>query len=468
MSELGTAPIWALTAAQTARAIREGQLSAVEVAQAALSRLDTVNPTLNAVVDHRPEDVLAQARTVDAKRAAGVPLGPLAGVPVTIKINTDQIGYATSNGLRGRAHVIATENSPVVDGFLNAGAVLLGRTNTPAFSARYFTDNQLFGATQNPRNPALTPGGSSGGAAAAVAAGIGAIAHGNDIGGSVRYPAYACGVQGLRPGVGRVANYNATTPNWSIGAQMMAVQGPLARTVDDVRLGFAAMSGRDIRDPWWFGETQDVTETPKRAAFCAHPEGIETAPEVEAALRDAADSLRTAGWSVTEVDTIPPLKEATRLMHVLWLSDNQDALLQAALDEGDPGAIFIVKGAIDWIGDVDVAALGAALTQRAALMRDWFAFLDDWPVFLLPPSTQLPFPVDEDLNKGFMHMVESQYFMTGLPLIGMPVMMVSTGVVAENTPVGVQILAGRGREELCLDAAQAIEIQSDSTWSSGA
>ena len=165
----------------------------------ALARLDAVNSRINAVVDHRPEDALSQAAALDQRLARGEDPGPLAGVPVTVKVNVDQAGYATTNGVTLQKDVIAQANNPVVDNLLRAGAVVLGRTNTPAFSLRWFTSNQLHGDTRNPRNAALTPGGSSGGAAAAVAAGIGHIAHGTDIAGSIRYPAYACGVHGLRP-----------------------------------------------------------------------------------------------------------------------------------------------------------------------------------------------------------------------------------------------------------------------------
>ncbi|RWR32461.1 amidase [Sinirhodobacter populi] len=446
--------LWRLSAAQTANLIRLKQASATEVAEAALARLAAVNPALNAVVDHNPEDVLAQAAAVDARIAAGAALGPLAGVPVTIKINIDQAGYATSNGLRGKAGLIATENNPVVDNFLRAGAVLLGRTNTPAFSARYFTDNRLHGATLNPRDPRLTPGGSSGGAAAATAAGIGCIGHGNDIGGSVRYPAYACGIHGLRPGLGRVATFNATGPDRSIGFQLMSVQGPLARTVQDVRLGFQAMAGRDTRDPWYF-EAPAAPHDPRLAAFCAHPEGIDTAPEVEAALRDAAERLADAGWTVVELDAIPPLKEASRIMHLLWVADAPERIVAAAEAEGDPGAIFAMRGAVDWIGPVGLTEFGDTLTRRAALVREWAAFFETFPVLLMPPSSQLPFEVDADLKNGFAWLTEQQYFMAGPPAIGMPAMTVSTGL-SGTAPVGVQILAGRGREEFCLAAGEAI------------
>jgi len=136
--------------------------------------------------------------------ARGEALGPLAGVPVTVKVNVDQAGFATTNGLKIQRNLIAAEDNPVVANLKKAGAVIIGRPNTQAFSLRWFTRNGLHGHTKNPHDPTLTPGGSSGGAAAAVAAGIGAIAHGTDIGGSIRYPAYACGVHGLRPTLGRV------------------------------------------------------------------------------------------------------------------------------------------------------------------------------------------------------------------------------------------------------------------------
>src|SRR5690606_17503647 len=147
----------------------------------------------NAVVREMPEEALAAARAIDAAIARGDDPGPLAGVPVTTKENVDQQGFATTNGLRLQRDLVAREDSPVVANLRRAGAVIVGRTNTPAFSLRWFTRNSLRGHTLNPRNRAITPGGSSGGAAAAVASGIGAIGHGTDIGGSIRYPAYACG-----------------------------------------------------------------------------------------------------------------------------------------------------------------------------------------------------------------------------------------------------------------------------------
>ena len=226
--------LWRLSAADLAALIRSKKVSAKEVATSALARLDAVNPAINAVVDHRPEDVLRQAAEVDAALARGEDTGLLSGVPVTVKANIDQQGFATTNGLKLQRDVIAESNSPVIDNLRQAGAVILGRTNCPAFSYRWFTTNLIHGDTKNPRDPGVTPGGSSGGAGAAVAAGIGHIAHGTDIAGSIRYPAYACGVHGLRPTVGRVAAFNASVPERPISPQISAVSGPLARTIGDL------------------------------------------------------------------------------------------------------------------------------------------------------------------------------------------------------------------------------------------
>ena len=239
--------LWRLSAASLAALIRSKKVSATEAATAALARLDAVNPAINAVVDHRPEDVLAQAAVIDAAIARGEDAGPLAGVPVTVKVNIDQEGFATTNGLKLQRDVIARTNSPVIDNLRKAGAVILGRTNCPAFSYRWFTTNLLHGNTKNPRDPSITPGGSSGGAGAAVAAGIGHIAHGTDIAGSIRYPAYANGVHGLRTTVGRIAAFNAALPERTIGPQISAVSGPLARTIGDLAVALAAMSKRHAR-----------------------------------------------------------------------------------------------------------------------------------------------------------------------------------------------------------------------------
>src|ERR1700730_295926 len=304
--------LWRLPAKDIAALIKSKKVSAKEAASAALARLDAVNPAINAVIDHRPQDVLAQAGAIDAAIARNEDLGPLAGVPVTVKVNIDQEGFATTNGLKLQRDVIAASNNPVVDNLRKAGAVILGRTNCPAFSYRWFTTNLIHGDTKNPRDASITPGGSSGGAGAAAAAGIGHIAHGTDIAGSIRYPAYACGVHGLRPTLGRVAAFNVSLPERPIGPQISAVSGPLARSIGDIRIALEVMSGRDARDPWWVPAPLEGPAMPKRAALCLEPDGLETVAEVKAAGADAGKRLERAGWGVEYVAGAPVRADARR------------------------------------------------------------------------------------------------------------------------------------------------------------
>ena len=298
---------WTLTATELSAQIVCRQISAREATASALARMDQVNPALNAVVQRMDAQALAAAEAVDQALAEGRAVGPLAGVPVTIKVNVDQAGEVTSNGLRIQAGLIAAEDSPVVANLRKAGAVIIGRTNTPAFSLRWFTRNGLHGATKNPHDPGLTPGGSSGGAGAAVAAGIGPIGHGTDIAGSIRYPAYACGVHGLRPSLGRVPAFNPTGGDRLIGGQLMAVGGPLARSIPDLRLALAAMAAPDLRDPWWQPMPVQGAAVPARVAYVEAPDGMPVAAPVRDALRAAAAWLADAGYQVEAVKP-PPLR----------------------------------------------------------------------------------------------------------------------------------------------------------------
>jgi amidase len=244
--------LWTWDATTMAAAIASREVSSREVVAACLDRMAAVNPRLNAVTVDLGEEALAAADRADAAVARSDGLGPLHGVPIAIKENVDQAGAATANGVVAFRDLIAAEDSPVVANLRAAGAVIIGRTNTPAFSFRLDTDNALRGRTSNPWSATHTPGGSSGGASAAVAAGVVPIAHGNDIAGSIRFPAYACGLAGLRPSFGRVPAFNATaTAERSPSSQLLSVQGPIARTVRDLRLALQVMSARDARDPWW-------------------------------------------------------------------------------------------------------------------------------------------------------------------------------------------------------------------------
>ena len=451
--------LWRLSAAEIADKVRRREVSAREVAIDAMARLDAVNPSINAVVQHRVPDVLDQADRVDAAIAARRDPGSLAGVPVTIKVNVDQAGFATTNGVSLQADAIAMSNSPVVDSLCRAGAVVIGRTNTPAFSYRWFTDNRHHGRTFNPHNRALTPGGSSGGAGAAVASGIGAIAHGTDIAGSIRYPAYACGVHGLRPSLGRVAAFNATGGDRPIGAQLMAVSGPLARTIADLELALQAMAVGDWRDPWWVPVPHEGPAVERRIALCVRPNGLEVTADVEHALRDAAARLVDAGWVVDEIDDTPPLEAAAQIQVRLWLGDRLADQLVLAGKEGDAGALACLRGQAGAEIHTPIE-LGDLLRQRVTLMRDWSAFFNGYPLLLLPVSAETAFPVDLDLQGDAAHarVWRAQIPQIAPPLMGLPGLTVTTARLDE-APVGVQLLANRYREDLLLAAGADIEAR---------
>lgn len=451
-----TSELWRLSACEIVAGVKSGAFSASEAVRAALDRMEAVNGRINAVVDSDPQAALAAAARVDARIDAGEDPGPLAGVPVTVKVTHDQAGFATTMGIRKLKDHRAAANSPIVDNFERAGAIPIGRTNMPAFGLRWFTNGRLHGDTYNPFDRSLTPGGSSGGASAAVASGIGAIAHGTDIAGSIRYPAYACGVHGLRPTLGRIPNYNASFPERGLGGQLMSVSGPLARTVADIELSFAALAHADPRDPWWVPAPLAGPARPRRVALCLRPDGLEIDAGVADALLDAAARLRDAGWEVAELDDIPPMRDAAVAQVTLWLGDEYPALLAEAQAEGDPGALAMLRGQPQSAG-VTLQSYCSALKARASYLRQWMLFFEDYPLMMLPVSARLPFANDLDTRSAadYDSVWEAQMPQLGLAFMGLPCMSVATGMCG-SAPVGIQLAAGRYREDLLFLAAEDI------------
>jgi amidase len=312
----GRGPLWRWDAADLAAAIAKREISARDAVNACVERMQAVNPRLNAVTVDLSQQALADADAADEALARGEPLGPLHGVPVTTKENVDQEGCATVNGVEANRNVMAPADSPVVANLKKAGAIIIGRTNTPAFSFRLDTVNDFRGRTYSPWSRRHTPGGSSGGASSSVAAGITPIAQGNDIAGSVRYPAYCTGLYGLRPSFGRVPAYNPSSKaERTISSQLMSVQGPLARSVRDVRLALAAMAQSDPRDPWWTPAPLAGPPLAKRVAIVDRAEDLggvaPTAPVMEA-MKAAAKALADAGYEVVDIRT-PGLARAFEL-----------------------------------------------------------------------------------------------------------------------------------------------------------
>ncbi|MEI7444165.1 MAG: amidase family protein [Burkholderiales bacterium] len=457
--------LWRWPATELARAIRARRISSREAVEACLERTRQVNPALNAIVDVLDEAALAAADAADRAVAAGAALGALHGVPVTTKVNVDQTGCRTTNGLVALKDAVATEDSPVVANLKRAGAVIFGRTNTPAFSMRWFTENDLHGRTLNPWHRDRTPGGSSGGASAAVAAGMGPIAHGNDLAGSVRYPAYCTGLYGLRPSFGRVPAFlPSAKEERTPGTQLMSVQGPLARTVADVRVALAAMAAADARDPWWVPAplVGAAPARPIRVALSTTVPGTTVHPAVVEAVERAGAWLAEAGYAVERVEP-PRMEEAIALWGTLSAAEIRSTLAETIERLGDAGIRRSLTGLLKGGQDLDLAGYVRALASRTGIVRTWNAFLERYPLVLQPVSAEPAFPqgldVGSDADMDRVRLAQGTQFL--IPVLGLPSISAPLGR-AEGVPIGVQLTAARFREDLVLDAAEVLESRQPS------
>jgi len=456
--------LWRWSAGALARAIRARTLSSREATLACLARIAEVNPGLNALVEVAADEALAAADAADRAVAAGEPLGPLHGVPVAIKVNSDQRGHATTDGVVALKDATASEDGPQVANLRAAGAVLVARSNTPAFSFRWFTGNELHGRTLNPWDARRTPGGSSGGAAVAVAAGMVPLAHGNDIGGSIRQPAFCCGVTGLRPTAGRIPTwYGPVDADQSLSLQTMMTQGPLARCVADLRLALAAMSRFDPRDALHAPAplAGEPLHRPIRVGLLRDAGAAPPSPAVDAALATAARWLSEAGYRVEEVED-PVFGEAYRLWYLLVMEELR--LKMPMIDEWGDAAMkkaaeHYYAVAREWWGPKpDLAAYIEGYARRGTLIARLQRFLEDWPLLLLPVSAEQAFEQDADIASvdGMRRVTAANWSMMAIALLGFPALAVPTGL-ANGLPVGVQILGRRFREDTVLEAGEVIE-----------
>ena len=464
-----TDAVWRWDATRIAEAVRGRTISSREAVSACLARMNDVNPRLNAVTVDLGWDALAAADLADAAVARGEALGPLHGVPVAIKENVDQAGTATTNGVVAFRDVIATEDSPVVANLKAAGAVIIGRTNTPAFSFRLDTDNDLRGPTLNPWSRPHTPGGSSGGASSAVAAGIVPLAHGNDIAGSIRFPAYACGVTGLRPSFGRVPAFNpSATAERSPSSQLLSVQGPIARSVRDLRLSLRVMAARDARDPWWVPVPLEGEAMPRplRVAVVTEPDdlcGARLHPTVSDALHRAAGWLADAGYEIVDTRT-PGFTRAAELWFAMQVPEIRAYMWPFIEEHGDDGIRRAVGFMLDSLPAADGLPYMKALAERARLVRQWQRFFETTPLVLAAVCTEPIYTrgFDLDSRERTAALWRECATLTAVPVLGVPGLAVPTGIV-DGLPTGVQILAPRFREDLCLAAGEALEARAGMT-----
>ncbi len=452
--------LWQRSACDLAEGISLRKFSCRDVMEAVVGRIRAKNGALNAIVYDYTEEALAEAQRADEDLAAGRVRGPIHGIPVTIKENVDQKGKPTPNGLPAFAGLIAPDDAPVVSNLRRAGAIVVGRTNTPELSMRATTDNPLHGRTRNPWHPDASPGGSSGGAGAAAAAGFGPIHHGNDIGGSLRFPAFACGLATVKPTPGRIAAYNpSATAERGLLAQLMSVQGAICREVRDVRLATRLMAQRDPRDPWWVPAPFDGEPIPApiRVAVTRNSHGYPMHADIGRALERVAGWLAAAGYAVDEVEP-PPVTEPARAWFANAVAEMKVMLYPLARQHGSR----TIQDIFDWYDQmanaVDAAGYMLGIAERTRMTRQWSLFLEEHPLVLTPFCMRHTFPWNYDAQ-GFAQtkdLFDASIYSFGINYLGLPAGVVPVGLV-EGLPAGVQIVGRRFREDLILDAMSVVE-----------
>ncbi|MFB7948350.1 amidase [Kitasatospora phosalacinea] len=454
--------LWKLSAAAQAEAVRGGEVCAVELVESHLERIAEVNPEVNAVTQLLAQNARQAAERTDRRRAAGEGLGPLAGVPFTVKESTAIEGVPTTFGTPRFRDLVAPADAPPVARLRAAGAIPIGHSNMPTLIlAGMHTRSELFGDTVNPWARGRTPGGTSGGDAVAVATGMAALGLGNDSGGSVRVPAQFCGVAGLKPTTGRFpADHRIVGPDDpGPASQLLVTDGPFARTVGDLRLAYEVLAGTDPRDPRAvpvpaYGEP---LPGPVKVAVVADPGGHGVHPTVRAAVATAADALRDAGYDVREVPDVPRLDEALDAYGRIVVTEFAPTwpVVRGLLGEGGDRYIgMTMERTPPASADEFMKLMGTWMGIR----RSWAEFLDDYPLLLGPSFTEPPVePGLESRDRAGRDRVGSgMRLCTVTSFVGVPGVAVPTGV-ADGLPTGVQIVGRAFREDLCLAAAEAVE-----------
>lgn len=451
--------LWQLSSFQIREGIREGEFSSVDVMQDHFRRIELVNPSLNAVVRTLEDTALAAAAIADGLRS-NTPfdsLPPLLGVPFSIKENLSLIGTPTTNGIPAYADNYPVSDSAVVKLMKGAGAIPIARTNLPDLALRWDTSSTLYGRTLNPWDSSVTAGGSSGGEAAAIASGMSPLGLGNDYFGSLRFPAWACGICSLKPGGGRVPGGKYSGP-MAVTFQAWVSNGPMARTVEDLKLALGVLSHPDPRDP----DSQpapgitDLDPQNTVVAIVEHPSPHSTDLGSLKAVNAAARALEQAGYGV-EYAT-PPAIEA------IWTS----RLKVQGYDFGELASsdIASVVGAdvmrfLEYFGPnhgKGPSAYFEGFNEILSFRQDWSMFMDRYPLILGPVCTRRQFTADADVQgrESILEIIESLLLTTAVNSMELPAVSLPVGV-ENGLPQGVQVIGRRMKEEHCLEAAAVIE-----------
>jgi amidase len=450
-------------ATELLRLFRARTASPLEVMQAVFARIDAVNPQLNAFVTLAREPALAAARAATRALKRGAALLPLHGVPVSIKDLTPTKGLRTTWGSKIYADHVPDADALIVQRLKAAGAIVVGKTNTPEFGAGGNTFNAVFGATRNPWNPALTCGGSSGGAAVALATGMGPLAEGSDLGGSLRMPAAFCGVVGFRTTAGLVPLYPK-----DLAWDALSVTGPMARTIADVALMLSVVAGPDDRAPLSYAvDTREFPRAVKapsvkgwRIAWTPDLNGlIPVDSEVRRVAEGATRVFRSLGARVTaaccDFSEVEEIVRSTRGLSMVALHADKLPRWKA---EMQAGLVWNIEQGLT----LTPQEIARGEKARTALWHRVRAFMEDYDLLILPTAAVLPFPVEQPYpthldGKPLDNYIQWAYMTYGITLTGLPAISIPCGFTRAGLPVGLQIVGRRRQETAVLRAAAAFE-----------
>lgn len=455
-----------LPAVFMAEQIRRKVLSPVELLEAHLDRIEQLNPKLNAFVQVDAERARQQARQAEAAVGGSGELGPLHGVPLSIKSSMEVAGLRCESGTKLRAGFVATRDAPLVSRLRRAGAIILGTTNAPELLMAWETDNLLYGRTNSPWDLSRTPGGSSGGEAAAISARMSAGGVGSDGGGSIRVPAHFSGICGLKPTPGRIpatGHFPASAGPFAL----LGVVGPMARTITDLKVLFEVMQGPDDGDPsaapvpvrW---PTEDDLKR-IRIGYFEDDGRTPVTPETRAAVQTAAEALRRAGFPV---EAFCP--DGLELARQLWwnLFGIAGGMVLAPVTQGHESEIGpLLKQFSSWVA-AEPSHTGQSLLetwlQRDVVRIQIFAQMQKYPVLLCPVAAIPAFRHGErswQVEGKTVKYLDAWSYCEWFNLLGTPAVVVPVGKSPEGLPIGVQIVARPWQEELVLSVAAALEEQ---------
>lgn len=457
------------SARELAAMVKSRAVSAVEALNAHLAVIARINPKLNAIVTLASDEAKARARAVETAVMRGEGLGPLAGLPVAIKDVTPTAGIRTTFGSPLYKDHVPEHDAEAVRRLKAAGAIVLGKTNTPEFAAGANTVNALFGATRNPWNPARSPAGSSGGSAVAVATGMVPIAQGTDFGGSIRIPAAFCGIVGIRPTPGLIPNH-PTPLLWDPGQ----VHGPLARTAEDAALVLDAMVGPSrlspisVAPPWpsALAEVERCNDARGlRVAYASDIAGIGVDAEVDAICRQAAQSLQDAGAAFEEIAfDASDGRDAYLTWRSAWMVGRQLTRLAQLESFGEN-----LKGNVKAGLKVTALELAAAEHRRAQVFHRFRELFERFDVLLTPAAPVKPYPIEmnfpDEINgrklDNYIDWIAPTFLIT---LVSLPAASVPAGKTSDGLPVGLQIVAPRFEEPRILSIAKLVQRAQPIGW----